>query len=97
MDGIAHSPLVYFFCMDVRRRLFFWSPITMMYPGGGEERLAASHLYPPFLVYFFRRPEKGLEQRPRFWFSFPQRNTRLSLGSRNISTLLMSTSTLPGE
>lgn len=54
-----HIPLWFiFFCMDVRRRLFFWSPITMMYPGGGEERLAASHLYPPFWFIFPGGPKR---------------------------------------
>lgn len=68
-----HIPLWFTFCMD--GRLFFWSSITMIYPDGGEERLA-SHLYPLLFVYFSGGPR--MEQWSRFWFSFPQRNTRLS-------------------
>lgn len=93
-----HIPLWFIFFLHGRTAAFvFLEPHHDDVSGWRRGEIGSITSIPPFLVYFSRRPEKGLEQRPRFWFSIPQRNTRLSLGSRNISTLLISTSTLPGE
>lgn len=69
MDGI-HIPLWFIFLHGRTAAFVLLEPHHDDVSGWRRGEIGSITSIPPFLVYFFRRPEKGLEQRPRFWFSF---------------------------